>query len=60
MTFVSSPSNSVLPVVSPGNRPGLQCIRHSMLARSAVYRVLLSLVVLTGLWLAVMWAVAIP
>lgn len=33
---------------------------HSMLARSAAYRVLLALAALALLWLAVAWAVAIP
>ncbi|WPO98393.1 hypothetical protein SFA35_17305 [Pseudomonas sp. HR96] len=35
-------------------------LAHSMLARSAAYRILLALGALALLWLAVEWAVAIP
>lgn len=40
--------------------PRVPSITGSMLARSAVHRLLLAMAMLVLLWLAIVWAVAIP
>lgn len=44
----------------PSSSPSPRAERVSLLQHSALFRLGLAAIVLTGLWLAIVWAIALP